>query len=161
MLERLASTMAELMGGLRREPLAWLGFVAYFGGDIVALGFALKIFGVDVDPGQLIIAYTSGFLLTRRTLPLASAGVVEALLTASLVWVGAAGLAHALAAVVAFRILNLGGLGVLALIARHRLMRMYNLRGAESVPIRRALPQVAAEIVSPEPLSEPGVSSGA
>jgi hypothetical protein len=54
----------------------------------------------------VLIAYASGYLFTRRTLPLASAAFVEVLLTLSLFWVGVP-LAPALAAVIVYRTLGL------------------------------------------------------
>ena len=43
-----------------------------------------------VTPGvaAVVVGYATGYALTRRTLPLAGAGAVEALLPFALVWVG-------------------------------------------------------------------------
>ena len=54
----------------------------------------------------VVVGYATGYALTRRTLPLAGAGAVEALLPFALVWVGY-GLAPAVLAVFAYRIFNL------------------------------------------------------
>ena len=72
-----------------------------------SLSAALHAFGSPRPAvAALIIGYATGYALTRRTLPLAGAGVVEALLPFSLVWVGA-GLAPAVLAVFLYRIFNL------------------------------------------------------
>ena len=60
-----------------------------------------------VRRAALIIGYAAGYALTRRTLPLAGAGVVEALLPFALVWVGA-DLAPAVLAVFVYRFFNPG-----------------------------------------------------
>src|SRR2546423_1645248 len=53
----------------------------------------------------LLIGYATGYALTRRTLPLAGAGAVEALLPFALLWTGTP-LAAAVTAVLAYRIVN-------------------------------------------------------
>jgi uncharacterized membrane protein YbhN (UPF0104 family) len=57
-------------------------------------------------PAQLIVGYATGYALSRRALPLGGAGIVEALLTYSLVWLKIA-LVPALLAVFAYRLINL------------------------------------------------------
>jgi uncharacterized membrane protein YbhN (UPF0104 family) len=54
----------------------------------------------------LILGYATGYALSRRTLPFAGAGAVEALLPFALTWVGVP-LAPALLAVFAYRLFNL------------------------------------------------------
>jgi uncharacterized membrane protein YbhN (UPF0104 family) len=54
----------------------------------------------------VVVGYATGYALTRRTLPLAGAGAVEALLPFALTWV-AFGLPAAVLAVFAYRIFNL------------------------------------------------------
>jgi uncharacterized membrane protein YbhN (UPF0104 family) len=54
----------------------------------------------------LVVGYATGYALTRRTLPLGGAGIVEALLPLSLSWVGIA-LAPAVLAVLVYRFMNL------------------------------------------------------
>lgn len=86
---------------------AFLGMGLYWIGEIFSLSAALHAFGSPRPAiAALIIGYATGYALTRRTLPLAGAGVVEALLPFSLVWVGA-GLAPAVLAVFVYRIFNL------------------------------------------------------
>ncbi len=86
---------------------AFVGMGLYWVGEIFSLSAALHAFGSPRPAiAALIIGYATGYALTRRTLPLAGAGVVEALLPFSLVWVGA-GLAPAVLAVFVYRIFNL------------------------------------------------------
>jgi uncharacterized membrane protein YbhN (UPF0104 family) len=61
-----------------------------------------------VTPGvaAVVVGYATGYALTRRTLPLAGAGAVEALLPFALVWVGF-GLPSAVLAVFCYRFFNL------------------------------------------------------
>ena len=75
--------------------------------SIVTLWACLQAFTHGTpDIGLLLIGYATGYALSRRTLPFAGAGAVEALLPFSLTWVGIA-LAPALLAVFAYRIFNL------------------------------------------------------
>ena len=66
---------------------------------------ALRAFGLHASLGKVIIAYATGYAATRRSLPLGGAGITEALLTLSLIAVHVHS-AHALLAVVAYRIVN-------------------------------------------------------
>jgi uncharacterized membrane protein YbhN (UPF0104 family) len=96
---------------LMREPFrhgsAFVGMGIYWVGEIFSLSAALHAFGSPRPAiAALIIGYATGYALTRRTLPLAGAGVVEALLPFALVWVGA-GLAPAVLAVFVYRFFNL------------------------------------------------------
>src|SRR5829696_181696 len=96
---------------LVRDPLrhggAFIGMALYWVGEIFSLSAALHAFGSPRPAiAALIIGYATGYALTRRTLPLAGAGVVEALLPFALVWVGA-GLAAAVLAVFVYRVFNL------------------------------------------------------
>jgi uncharacterized membrane protein YbhN (UPF0104 family) len=54
----------------------------------------------------LILAYATGYVLTRRSLPLGGAGIVEVALTFALHWVGVP-LGRALVGVVIYRLFNL------------------------------------------------------
>jgi uncharacterized membrane protein YbhN (UPF0104 family) len=96
-----------LLGSPRRHGLALLGTVAYWGGDIFALWCTLHAFFAHTPPtAQLVVAYATGYALSRRALPLGGAGVVEALLPFSLVWLNIA-MVPALLAVFAYRLVNL------------------------------------------------------
>jgi uncharacterized membrane protein YbhN (UPF0104 family) len=109
-LERGLRSLRLVLGLVRsprRHSLAVLGTVAYWAGDIFCLWATLHAFSADTPPvAQLIVAYATGYALTRRALPLGGAGVVEALLPFSLAWLGIE-LAPALLAVFAYRLINL------------------------------------------------------
>ncbi len=129
-----ALSALELIGRmavtLRQHWHAFLGIVLYWLGDIVCLWAALHIFFAGPPPiAQLVLGYATGYALTRRTLPLGGAGVVEALLPLSLAWVGIA-LAPALLAVVAYRIVNLWIPVIPALAGLQALRRLGHRRAA-------------------------------
>ena len=96
---------------LAKQPVkhgsAFLGMALYWAGEIFSLSAALHAFhSTRPAVAALIIGFATGYALTRRTLPLAGAGVVEALLPYALVWVGAT-LAPAVLAVFVYRLFNL------------------------------------------------------
>jgi uncharacterized membrane protein YbhN (UPF0104 family) len=96
-----------LLTSPREHGLALLGALAYWGGDIFCLWATLHAFSAHTPPvAQMIVGYSTGYALTRRTLPLGGAGIVETLLPLALGWVGIA-LAPALLAVFAYRVINL------------------------------------------------------
>jgi uncharacterized membrane protein YbhN (UPF0104 family) len=102
-LEGLLELFRTWSGG----ALASLGMTIYWVGDIAALGVSLDIFAHRRGAvAVLIVGYATGYALTRRSLPLGGAGVVEVLLPLALNWVGFT-LASAVLAVVAYRIFNL------------------------------------------------------
>jgi uncharacterized membrane protein YbhN (UPF0104 family) len=87
--------------------LAFLGMALYWAGDIACLWAALHVFFQNPPPlAILVLGYATGYALTRRTLPLGGAGVVDTLLPLSLVWLGIA-FAPAVVAVVVYRFMNL------------------------------------------------------
>jgi uncharacterized membrane protein YbhN (UPF0104 family) len=105
-LDALDLTM-RLVCRPRAYGLGLAGMTLYWVGDVFCLWAALHVFYAHSPPvAQLIVGYATGYALTRRTLPLGGAGVVEALLPFALGWV-AIGLAPAVLAVVAYRLLNL------------------------------------------------------
>ncbi len=63
---------------------AVLGMMAYWGGDMFALWAATTAFGVQMTVFDVIIVLGSGMILTRRTAPLAGAGVVLVALVATM-----------------------------------------------------------------------------
>lgn len=77
---------------LRVRPLnPGLGFAGiglYWAGDMLSLWAALRLFDVHVGPAALILAYATGYALTRRALPAGGPGAVEVLLPLALAWVG-------------------------------------------------------------------------
>jgi uncharacterized membrane protein YbhN (UPF0104 family) len=101
----------QLLHRLTRRPVralvALVGMALYWAGDAFCLWACLYGFlGRPFSATALVVAYASGYALTRRTLPLAGAGVVEALLPFALLWVSMP-LAAALWAVLAYRFFNL------------------------------------------------------
>jgi uncharacterized membrane protein YbhN (UPF0104 family) len=88
-----------------------------------ALWASLRTFGLDLDVGKLIIAYSTGYAATRRSLPLGGAGSTEVLMTFALYWVRQP-LAPALAAVMAYRVFNFLLVAIPALVANRQLQPM-------------------------------------
>lgn len=91
----------------KRHGLALIGTLTYWSGDIFCLWATLHAFSAHTPPvAQLIVAYATGYALTRRALPLGGAGIVEALLPLTL---GLLAIARvpALLAVFAYRLINL------------------------------------------------------
>ena len=97
-LRAMATRPLEHATGLFGVTLYWLG-------DIACLWAALRLFSVDVAVPALIVAYATGYVLTRRSLPLGGAGLVEVLMTFALVWIGVP-IAPAALAVVVYRVFN-------------------------------------------------------
>lgn len=88
-------------------PLAVLGMALYWAADIAVLGACLALFGGHhASVAALIVGYSTGYALTRRSLPLSGAGAVEAMLPFALSWVSVP-LAEAVLAVLAYRAFNL------------------------------------------------------
>ena len=90
----------------RAHGIAFAGAALYWVGDIACLWAALSVFGASPSVPALLIGYSTGYALTRRTLPLAGAGTVEAFVSFALFWAGTS-LAPALLGVFAYRIFNL------------------------------------------------------
>ena len=62
----------------RTALTAFLSISIYWLGDIACLWAALHVFYAHTPPvAQLLVGYASGYALTRRTLPLGGAGIVE------------------------------------------------------------------------------------
>jgi hypothetical protein len=86
---------------------AYAGMTLYWAAEIFALYAMLHAFlGHAPDLPSVIVGYATGYALTRRTLPLAGAGVVDFLLPLALSWMSYP-LAAAVVAVGAYRIVNL------------------------------------------------------
>jgi uncharacterized membrane protein YbhN (UPF0104 family) len=104
----LVAGIAKLRCMLARPRLYGLGVIGvslYWLGDIACLWAALKIYNAEPSTPQLVLAYATGYVLTRRSLPAGGAGLVEVLMTFALVWVGIP-LAPALLGVVTYRLFN-------------------------------------------------------
>jgi uncharacterized membrane protein YbhN (UPF0104 family) len=134
-----------LVASPRRHGLAVVGTVAYWAGDIFCLWATLHAFSGKAPPvPELIVAYATGYALTRRALPLGGAGIVEALLPFALEWLGIH-LAPALLAVFAYRLINLwlpiipalAGLPTLRSLERSRPRRRRSASGRAASSARR------------------------
>jgi uncharacterized membrane protein YbhN (UPF0104 family) len=68
----------------RRYAGAWGGTALYWTAEICALYGALRAAGLDLGVGRSILAYSTGYLASRRSLPLGGAGLAEALMVYSL-----------------------------------------------------------------------------
>jgi len=132
--------LLRAVGVLRRlftSPLvgveAGAAMAIYWAAELASLWASLMAFGASISLPALIVAYATGYAATRRTLPLGGAGTTEALLTYSLHWVGV-GRAHALAAVVVYRVFNFGLTTLPALQARKRIEPLFRdgARGDDS-----------------------------
>jgi uncharacterized membrane protein YbhN (UPF0104 family) len=134
----------------RKYAGAWLGTILYWAADISAFYGGLHTLGLHPSAGRVIVAYATGYVATRRSLPLGGAGVTEALMTYSLHWLGEP-LAPSLAAVVAYRTFNFLLAATPALIA-HRQVRPL-LASAEELRRRERSSKQSAEYLLDEPAS--------
>jgi uncharacterized membrane protein YbhN (UPF0104 family) len=91
----------------RHGAAAFSGMAVYWAAEVFVLWACLAAFDRNTPSvAAVVVGYATGYALTRRTLPLAGAGAVEALLPFALTWVGY-GLPSAVLAVFAYRIFNL------------------------------------------------------
>ena len=100
-----AHYVRQLLTNPREHGLGVLGNAVYWAGDIGGLAAALALCGASISWAKLVLAYSGGYVLTRRALPAGGAGFVEAALTLALVGMGA-DLTRALVAVVIYRLFN-------------------------------------------------------
>ena len=132
---RIRTAFGHAVGGLgilRRlvtKPLphgglALFGTSVYWFGEMLCLWAALRAFQVDIQIPALILAYATGYVVTRRALPAGGVGVAEIMLTFALTWVGVP-FAPALLGVLTYRLFNywLALLPALAVSSRVREMR--------------------------------------
>jgi uncharacterized membrane protein YbhN (UPF0104 family) len=90
----------------REHGLGVFGMGLYWAGDIACLWAALQLVGgKQITLAALILAYSGGYVLSRRSLPAGGAGVVEVALTLALVGMGVP-FAPALVAVLIYRLFN-------------------------------------------------------
>jgi uncharacterized membrane protein YbhN (UPF0104 family) len=97
--------LRTLLAQGRRYGWAFGGAALYWVGDLVTFWAALMVFDVRVPIAVLVVAYGTGWALTRRSLPLGGPGVVEVLIAYVLTWFHVA-FAPAAAGVVAYRLFN-------------------------------------------------------
>ena len=107
-LAHMVAGIVKLRALLTKPTLHWpglLGVSLYWLGDIACLWAALKIYNAELSTPALILAYATGYVAPRRSLPAGGAGLVEVMMTFALVWVGVP-LAPALLGVVTYRLFN-------------------------------------------------------
>ena len=85
---------------------AMLGMALFWAADAFAVWAGLAAFGTRMNAVTLLAGYATGMVFTRRTAPLAGAGILALALPTSL-WYSGAPLAAAVAGVFAYRILVL------------------------------------------------------
>jgi uncharacterized membrane protein YbhN (UPF0104 family) len=96
----------DLVRDWRREWPALLGATVYWAGDVGCLWACLAPFDATPTLPAIVIAHAVGYVLTRRTFPLAGAGFVEVLMPLTLVAAGAP-FAPAIVGVFFYRVFNL------------------------------------------------------
>jgi Mg2+-importing ATPase len=107
--EGLGDALAGILviRALLRDPVRnWagvIGFGVYWAGDLLALYAGLQAFGIHIGPARLIVAYTTGYMITALPLPAGGAGTTEATMAWMLNVVGVP-FAPGLLAAVAYRI---------------------------------------------------------
>jgi uncharacterized membrane protein YbhN (UPF0104 family) len=101
-----ASYVRRLLASPREHGLGVLGNLVYWAGDILCLWAALRCVGNErLSLAELVLAYTGGYVLTRRSLPAGGAGLVELVLTLALVGMGLR-VVPALVGVIIYRLFN-------------------------------------------------------
>jgi hypothetical protein len=100
------AVLFQLVREWRSHWLAFVGATVYWAGDVVCLWASLKPFGAAPGFAPIVLAHAVGYVLTRRTLPLAGAGTVEVLMPLTLVASGAP-FAGAILGVFVYRLFNL------------------------------------------------------
>jgi len=102
------AVVGQIVASPRRHgAAAFTGMALYWAGEVFVLWVCIAAFDrVTPSVAAVVVGYATGYALTRRTLPLAGAGAVEALLPFALVWVGYS-LPAAVLAVFAYRVFNL------------------------------------------------------
>jgi uncharacterized membrane protein YbhN (UPF0104 family) len=114
---------------------AWLAVALYWTFDIAAFYGAVRFVGLGVGVGEAIIAYATGYALTRRSTPLGGAGVTEVLMTFALHWMGQP-VVGALAAVVVYRVFNFAIPALLALAVHPRVEPLLSAADEDRTPAR-------------------------
>lgn len=108
----LISKTNKLVSGMiksqdkKSTTLLVIGMLVYWSGEILALWGALQLFDINLNWFALIIAYATGYLFTRRSLPLGGAGLILITLALALHWVGAS-LPLAVLAAMTYQVFNL------------------------------------------------------
>lgn len=132
---RAIATVPSLASGFGNCWLAWIGMSAYWALDIASFYGALHFVGLHLNLGEVILAYATGYALTRRSMPLGGAGATEVLMTFALHWVGQP-VAASLAAVVVYRVFNFVLPTIPALIVRGRVKPLLEAADEGRTPAR-------------------------
>jgi uncharacterized membrane protein YbhN (UPF0104 family) len=125
-----------ILHSLVRDPECFpavLGAAFYWVFEIAAFYGAIRFIGLQPNLGETILAYATGYALTRRSMPLGGAGATEALMTFSLHWVGQP-VPAALAAVVVYRVFNFVLPTFPALLVRPRIKPLLDAADAREAP---------------------------
>lgn len=138
-LDRLMHGIGTTISMLVSWPwgtLGWAGMVLYWAGEIAALGGCLAVFDPRrLSGAALILGYATGYALTRRTLPLAGAGPVEAIMPFALTWIYYP-LPAAVLTVIAYRVFNLWLTMIPAAASLRHLRRQRPKRSLAAAPAR-------------------------
>jgi uncharacterized membrane protein YbhN (UPF0104 family) len=100
-----AGYVRDMFTSPRQNGLGVLGNTAYWAGDILCLWAALQIVHSELSVAAVVLAYSWGYVLTRRALPAGGAGLVEVALTFALVGMGM-NFVPALVGVIIYRLFN-------------------------------------------------------
>jgi uncharacterized membrane protein YbhN (UPF0104 family) len=118
-----ALTGVGVLYELARRPItngyAWAGALLYWALDAGSFYAAVRFAGLRPGVAATILAYATGYALTRRSSPFGGAGVTEVLMTFALHWAGQP-VIPALVAVVAYRVFNFVVPTLPALVTHHR-----------------------------------------
>lgn len=125
-----------------RYAFTWIGMAMYWACDIAAFYAACRFVSLRLDLGEIVVAYATGYALTRRSMPFAGAGVTELLMTLALHWVGEP-IGPALAAVIVYRVFNLVLPAGPALLVQPGLAPLLRSDGTDAAGEGRSEPGVA------------------
>jgi uncharacterized membrane protein YbhN (UPF0104 family) len=101
-----AKNVRALLFNPREHGLGVLGSGLYWAGDMLCLWASLQLVGGNrISVAALVLAYSAGYVLTRRALPAGGAGIVEVALTFALVGMGVR-FVPALIGVLVYRLFN-------------------------------------------------------
>lgn len=128
----------RLFATLLQAPPAVFGMAVFWGSEMFAVWAGMAAFGFRMNGAQLVLGVGTGMLFTRRTGPLAGAGVLILTLAPSVYYSGAP-LPVAVVGVCAYRILSLWLPMPLSIAQLPRLRRM-GRPGVPGAPDRAAAP---------------------
>ena len=100
-----AARVRSLLTSPREHGLGVFGNALYWAGDILCLWAAIQLVDGRIPIAKLVLAYSGGYVLTRRALPAGGAGLVEIALTLALVGMGMH-FTRALVSVLVYRLFN-------------------------------------------------------